>query len=155
MCDKSVDAALEFFEKRQSFKLTDFDWRFSEVKPESVMVELELDETKPLDRGLARKFVSEQSITDCTKELGLPDDKSRFLAVASGYISVVTAMIRGRLEEGTKDKVSLVMKDNSFFQSMDSKQKLCFLEHCKADAAKALDATGRTIDALKNSGPII
>jgi len=155
MCDKSVDVALEFFEKRQSFKLTDFDWRLSEVKPESVMAELELDETKPLDRGLARKFVSEQSITDCTKELGLPDDKSRFLAVASGYISVVTAMIRGRLEEGSKDKVSLVMKDNSFFQSMDSKQKLCFLEHCKSDAAKALDATSRTIDVLKNSGPII
>jgi hypothetical protein len=153
MYDKGVNAALESFGKGRTFKLSTHDWRLSEVNPEDLIKELELDETKPLDRGLAMKFVSAQSITDCIKELGIPEDKARFTAVRSGYISAVDLMIHARLEEGSRDKVDLVMKDNSFFQSLDTKQKLCFLEHCRADASKALEATGRTIENLTNSNP--
>lgn len=155
MYNKDVNAALESFEKGRTFKLTTHDWRLSQVKPEELIRKLELKDDKPLDRGLAMKFVSAQSITDCIKELGVPEDKARFTAIRSGYISAVALMIHARLEEGSSDKVDLVMDNNSFFQSLSTKQKLCFLEHCRADASKALEATGRTIDTLTNSNPHI
>ncbi|MBR3026014.1 MAG: zeta toxin family protein [Oscillospiraceae bacterium] len=161
MCDKSVDAALEFFDKGRTFKLTDFDWRLSEVKPEEIKAELELPKGKKGEEigvatGLALKFIDRQSVRELEKDFGVPEERERVIFFAAKYSDLVRCMIVGRMESGSKENSDPVPEAaHSFFKSLDTKQKLCLLEHCRADAAKALEATGRTIDTLKSRGPII
>ena len=56
-------------------------------------------------------------------------------------------MVKGRIELDDHD----LNEDRYFFQTLDTKKKLCFLEHCKANAAKVLETTGRAIENMKNS----